>query len=396
MPPLSRTRVSGHRVRGRLGVWLVVLLVAMLTVACNGNGSPAVTDNGSPPDGDGDGATPADDDADNGDRVALQEGETYSWTVQSYTIAGTEPHGWVEDWAQRVSDLTDGQIQMEVHPGGALVGYADMREALTDGIIDIGLNAPAFFQGDDPAFGAWFSMPVLPIDRPALARYLAYQWGYEHGGLELARELYEPFDIHIIGFVTTPNEPVHSRVPIQSLEDFQGLRVRAAPGLVSNMFEAVGASPVAMPGGEIFTALDTGVIDATEFVGWTENRGLGIHEVTDYALFPGFHTPMAIVDVGIHIDTWSQLPERLQLILEDSILWLNRQVDHHTSYRDFETEQQMQDEDGIEVNTLPPEDVERIRQIGLEVTEQYAGESEMSERMVNSMLEFLRFVGELE
>ncbi len=377
--------LAGRRPRGRARVIGASLAAALLALTACTNGAL-----------DEEEAEITLDDEDDDVAAADDEGETWDWTLQSYSIAGTEAHDYVEDWADRVNRLSEGRINIDVQPGGAIVGYPEMREALTDGVLDIAVNASGFFMGDDPAFAAWYNMPVLPQDDPELARYLARQWVYEWDGLELARELYEPFDIHTIGAVMVMNEPVHSLEPLESIEDFEGKVFRAAPGLTGAMFEAVGAEWQSMPGGEIYTALDTGVIDGAEFVGFTENFGLGLHEVAPYAQYPAFHSQVPIVDVSIRTGIWEELPEHLQLMLEDSVRWLDMKLDHAIQLRDYEMMEVLEAEHGVTITELNEEDKARVRELAFEQAEAWADQSELSARFVESMFEFLEFTGHLD
>lgn len=322
--------------------------------------------------------------------------QTYSLTGVSYAIPGTDPLVMSQEWADRVKRMTAGRVTIDIHPGGSLIGYGNEREGLTSGVIDISINAPMFFAGDDPAFGAWGLIPVAPIDNPARARHLNYQWAHFGGGLEIAREMYAPYNIHLIGTVHKSNEPVMSRVPLNALSDFQGLQVRAAPGLVASLFEAVGANPVAMGGGQIYSALDTGVVDAAEFVGAQENLGAGLHEVSRYALYPGFHSPSVTGDVTIRADVWDSMPEDIQLILEDSVKWLNSRIDHEMAVLDVEALARYSDEFGIELSSLSEEEIAEVQRLALEVTLEYRERSEMSARLIDSYLEHARRMGVID
>jgi TRAP-type mannitol/chloroaromatic compound transport system substrate-binding protein len=354
-----------------------VVVLALALAACNGVADVA-------------------DVGENDEAEAVGFDETIDLTAVSYAIPGTDPLVMSEEWAERLEEKSGGRFQIDLHPGGTLIGYGEEREGLTEGVIDIALTAPMFFSGDDPGFAAWGLIPAAPITEPERARYFLKQWVEYGGGLELARELYEPFDLYPIGTVHKSHEPVMSTVPLRSLEDFQGLRIRAAPGLVAEVFAGVGAEPVSLPGGEIYTALDTGVVDAAEFVGAQENYGAGLHEVADYVLFPAFHSPSVVGDVTMRIEDWEALPRDLQLILEDSVRWLNERINYDMGVRDIEALERFETEYGIEVNSLSDEEYQEIKEIQLEVTRAWRDESEMAQRIIDSYLEFAERMGFLD
>lgn len=371
--------------RGRQ-VLLAVLGIALLlfAIGCSGPGGTTAPTQPSPND---DSAT------DDGNQTrSLPATQQFKWTMQSYGIAGTEPHEIVQQGIDRLRVISGGRLDIELHPGGALMGYAEMLEAVQTGALELSFNASSFFIGQDPAFAAWFDMPgVLPQDS-RLARHLKREWQYAEG-IEIGRELYAQYNNYLVGAALMMNEPIHSKDPIRTLDDFKGKKFRAAPGLIQEMFERVGAIPIAMPGGEIYSALDTGVIDGAEFVGFTENFGLGIHEVTNYVLYPGFHSQVPLGDLAVNQDKWNELPEDLQLLLEDFLVWVDARTDYVVQQRDLEVIEILKHDFGVEHVVLPLEEQQQVQRLGAQLTREWADKSPLSRKMIDSMFAFLDRTG---
>ena len=273
---------------------------------------------------------------------------------------------------------------------GTLVGSFEQIDALGKGIFEVGHNAPAYYAGKDAAFSAIFSLAgVWPSSTEAKV------WFDHFGGKELITELYAKYKIHHVGRVLSAPEPIMSKKPLRSLNDFQGLKIRTTPGLASALFQGLGASPVPMGGGQIYTALDTGVVDAAEFVTLSENYDLGLHEVSKYVLFPSFHCPTAICDISVSQKAWAKLPADLQAAMQMMTYELDARWDYMGRAESVDRLQKMIQR-GLVVTTLPASDMEKARKIAVKNAIEWRGKSDMSKRMIDSILDYLRKTGVVE
>jgi TRAP-type mannitol/chloroaromatic compound transport system substrate-binding protein len=165
--------------------------------------------------------------------------------------------------------------------------------------------------------------------------------------------------------------------------------------LPEDLFNRLGAAPVAISGGEIYTSLDTGVIDAAEFITLKEDFDFGFHEVTDYVLWPSFHSVASMADFAVNMDAWAKLPDDLKIIFEMSLNEIAYFRDLKLRAADYEILQQL-DELGMERTILPEEDWATLLPMAVEVAEAYAAKSPLADRVITSYIDYLKFIGRLQ
>jgi TRAP-type mannitol/chloroaromatic compound transport system substrate-binding protein len=209
------------------------------------------------------------------------------------------------------------------------------------------------------------------------------------------RELTEEYNVYTVGFGSSPPESIFTNRALRTLNDFQGLKVRTPSGLTADLFAKLGASPTPVSGGELYTALSTGVIDAAEWISVTENYDAGLAEVVDYVLWPSFHTSVALVDIGVNLDEWNALPDDLKACWEAAATQFADYYWYTAYAKDFETIENMKAM-GIEHTQLSAADFEEVRGMSMEVAQDYKAKSPLSAKVIDSMLNFMRYIGELE
>ena len=313
--------------------------------------------------------------------------KVYKWRCQTYAVPGSVGYKALEESIADLKEATNGQIDIALYGVGTLVGPFEQLEAVGNGIFECSFNAGGYYAGNDPAFAAFFSLiGVWPSTDDVKV------WAYYFGGNDLVRELYAKYGVHYVGPALVGAEPIMSNVPLRSLEDFEGIKIRTAGGLGSELFKRLGASPVKLGGGELYTALDTNVVNAAEFVSLAENYDMGLHEVTDYVLYPSFHGPIAMCDFTVNQRAWDSLPEHLQAQLNLWVHELDAKFDYMSRAESLLALQNMK-EYGVEHTTLSDEDMEKAKQISLEIAEDWKEKSPMSEKIINSILSYLKLAG---
>lgn len=308
----------------------------------------------------------------------------YNWTFQTSETAG-EP-GFVNKtkWAEEVGRLSGDRIAIEILPIGAVVPHTDTLDAVGAGILQGHLTDPSYFAGKDPAFSLMGNLVGAWSDPFELLGYM--QSG---GGNELYRELVEPYGVHFIGAAATEAEAFVSKVPIRTVEDLQGVKLRAPEGMVFNIFSKAGASPVALPGSEIFTALDKGVVDAADNTVFATNHAQGLHDFANYPLYPGFHS-LPLIDISINKEVWDGLPEDLQEVLNASVDSFI--LDHIYSVRQLDAAAvaEAREDENIEIINWSADERQKFRQIAQDEWEAAAGANDMTQRYYDSVTEYLR------
>ncbi len=238
--------------------------------------------------------------------------ETYNWKFQTFHTATAYPTLAFQEFAERLKQKTDGRISMEVFPVGGLVAHNGTMEAIQAGVLTGHYTASSYFAGKDPAFA---------VLGDTLAAYPDIDqrngWFTEGGGQELASELYKKYGIHFIGNVYWPAEWIPSRKEIRAPSDFKGIKMRAPEGLVGSLLGHYGASVVALPSSDVYSALETGVLDATDWGYLDANLNGGFHDIADFAIFARHSMP--VTEIGISEKVWADLPDDLKKIFEDEV-----------------------------------------------------------------------------
>jgi len=215
-------------------------------------------------------------------------------------------------YAQRVSDMTGGRITIKEFAGGELVHPLKVHDAVQEGSADIYHSADYYFQGKSPAYAFFTSVPG------GLAADEMHAWMFHGGGWELWDELGAQFGIkHFPGGNTGHQMGGWFGKEINSLDDLKGLKMRI-PGLGGAMIKALGGTSVTLAGSEILPALQSGTIDAAEWVGPWNDLAFGFYKVTKNYYFPGFHEPGPVLGMGISMQVWESLSKEDQAIIQNA------------------------------------------------------------------------------
>jgi len=227
-----------------------------------------------------------------------------SWPAH-FPIMGTG----VEKFVQRVKDISSGSLEIKLYPKNTLVPALAVFDACSSGQIDAFHSGPYYWKGKNSAFalysGAPFGFTAEEIN----------SWMLFGGGLELWREQYAKYNLYpFMGGNTNIQMGGWFRKPINSLEDMKGLKMRM-PGLGGEVFSKMGVNPILLPAGEIYTALERGVIDATEWVGPALDIKMGFYKVAPY-YYSGWHEPGSILEVTFNKYSFEKLSFEHQAIIE--------------------------------------------------------------------------------
>ena len=213
------------------------------------------------------------------------------------------------DLAEMLAVASGGTLQMKTFEPGALVPVLETFDAVAKGAVDAGYTAGTFWAGKDVTFNMYSAVPF----GPATEEYLA--WMTEGGGLELQDELYASHNLKsILCGVVTPEAGGWFNKEINAVSDLDGLKMRFA-GLGAQVIERVGVSPQLMAPGDIYAALDRGVIDATEFSTPAADISLGFDEVAKYYYFPGWQQQSAFAQLLINLDLWNGLSDQHKTLI---------------------------------------------------------------------------------
>lgn len=307
----------------------------------------------------------------------------YKWKAQTYAVPGSVGYKALAKSLKNLKAATGGRLDIKLYGVGTLVGPVDQLDAVGKGMFECSFNAGAYYAGKDPAFAAFFSL-IGCWDSTEDVKI----WAYYFGGNELVRELYGKYNVHYVGPALVGAEPIMSEVPIRSLEDFKGIKIRTAGGLCGRLFKDLGASPVKMGGGDLYTAMDTNIVDAAEFVSLSENWDIGLHEVSKYVLYPSFHGPIAMCDFTVNKKVWDKLPQDLQAALEMCIYEMDARFDYKSKAESMKTLQKMIDA-GLIHTQLSDADMKKAKQMSLKIAKDWRKKSPMSKKIIDSIFSYL-------
>ena len=227
-----------------------------------------------------------------------------SWPAH-FPIMGTG----VERFAQRVKDVSGGSLEIKLYPKNTLVPALAVFDAASSGQIDAFHSGPYYWKGKNSAFSLYSGIPF------GFTAEEINSWILFGGGMDLWREQYAKYNLHpFMGGNTNIQMGGWFRKPIESIESMQGLKMRI-PGLAGEVFSKMGVNPILLPAGEIYTSLERGVIDATEWVGPALDIKMGFYKVAPY-YYSGWHEPGSILELTFNKQSWDKMAFEHQSIIE--------------------------------------------------------------------------------
>ena len=226
----------------------------------------------------------------------------------SRNLPGTSP---VVVWmAEELKLASNGAIVLDLHDPGEIVPAFAITDAVRERKVEAGVTWIGYDQGKIPAAPLFAAVPF------GFEPWAFMAWWYHGGGRPLAEEIYAEYNIKpILCTISGPETAGWFREPIQSTDDVEGLKIRFA-GLGGKVMQNAGASVTMLPAGEIFQALETGVIDATEYAQPISDQALGFNRIAKYNYYPGWHQPFSATHLLINLDIWNQLSSADQSMLE--------------------------------------------------------------------------------
>jgi TRAP-type mannitol/chloroaromatic compound transport system substrate-binding protein len=255
-------------------------------------------------------------------------------------------------------------------------------DAVSQGSVEMGHGSAYYWAGKVPEAQFFSSVPFGMTAKGMNA------WLYHGGGLELWREVYAPFNLIPFPMGNTGIQMGGwFNKKIESLEDVKGLRMRI-PGLGGKVFKRAGGNPVLMSGGEIYTALERGTIDATEWVAPFHDLRLGLNRAAKYYYFPGWHEPGTEFELIINLNNWKQLPADLQKIVETTATAISEWIYAQMEFRNQVALQELKQKESVEVLEFPAEVLTELRKLTLETLEEEAAANKKFKRVYNAYKEF--------
>lgn len=319
------------------------------------------------------------------DATAIQTNKKFRWKMLT-TWPPTLPV--VQDgpklFAQWVKEMSGGRLEIQVYGGGELVPALEAFGAVSQGTAEIGHGASYYWAGKVPAAQFFAAVPFGMNPQQMNA------WIISGGGLELWEDVYAPFDLlPLPGGNTTIQMGGWFNKEINSVNDLKGLKMRI-PGLGGKVISKAGGSAILSAGGEIYTNLERGVIDATEWIGPYHDYMMGFYKVARYYYYPGWHEPGTNLEFFININAFSQLPSDLQAIVRNAAARV-----HHWMFCEFESKnnfylQKLVNEENVNLRPFPSKVLEQLRTYSAEVIEEVIQKDAQSRKIYDAYTAFRR------
>ncbi|SDI58531.1 TRAP-type mannitol/chloroaromatic compound transport system, substrate-binding protein [Ferrimonas sediminum] len=319
--------------------------------------------------------------------VAAQPQQLHQWKLvtswpKNFPGLGMAP----ERFAERVNQMSNGRLTITVYGAGDLLPAFEVFDAVSQGTAEMGHSAAYYWKGKVPA-AQFFSTLPFGMNAQEMNSWLSYG-----GGMALWHEVYAPFGIKpLAGGNTGVQMGGWFNKEINSLEDFKGLKMRL-PGLGGEVLARLGGVPVTLPGRELFTALQTGAIDATEWVGPYNDLAFGLHKAATYYYYPGWHEPGTTLEFIVNQKAYDALPADLQAIVVSASQAVNQDMLDEYTMRNIDALHALVQDHGVQLRRFPDDVLEALRLASAQVVAEQAASDAQMKKVYDSYRNFYQGV----
>lgn len=321
--------------------------------------------------------------------VQQQERSAAGQQVFHWKLVTTWPKGFPglgtapEKFAAMVNKMSRGRLQIKVYGAGELVPALGVFDAVSTGSAEAGHGAAYYWKGKLPSSIFFTAVPF------GMTAQEMNGWLYHGGGLELWREAYAPFNlIPMAGGNTGVQMAGWFNKEINSIADVKGLKMRI-PGSGGEVWNRLGGTSVTLPGGELYTSLQTGVIDATEWVAPYNDLAFGFHEVAKYYYYPGWHEPGSTLELIINKQAFEALPDDLKAMVETAARYANADMLDEYTARNNAALHQLVDVHDVQLRKLPDDVIRGLHKASDEYLEELGNSDPMTHKVYTSWKSFM-------
>jgi len=296
-------------------------------------------------------------------------------------------HEYALDYAKKVNDMTGGDLKIEVLPAGAVVPAFGLLEAVSKGTLDGGHGVLVYHYGKQTALALWGSGPGYGMDANMLLAWHRYG-----GGKELLEKLYASIGANVVSFPygPMPTQPLGwFKKPITKADDLKGLKYRTV-GISIDVFQAMGAAVNALPGGEIVSAMDRGLLDAAEFNNATSDRLLGFADVSKVCMLQSYHQNAEQFEITFNKTKYDALPDKMKAIIANAVEAAGQEMSWKAIDRYSQDYIELQTKDKVKFYKTPDAILKRQLEVYDEVVAKKAAENPLFKEIVQSQLAFAK------
>lgn len=296
-------------------------------------------------------------------------------------------HEYALDYARKVNDMTGGDLKIEVLPAGAVVPAFGLLDAVSKGTLDGGHGVMVYHYGKQTALALWGSGPAYAMDANMLL-----SWHKYGGGKELLAKLYNSIGANVVSFPygPMPTQPLGwFKKPVQKADDLQGVKYRTV-GISIDVFTGLGAAVNALPGGEIVSAMDRGLLDAAEFNNASSDRLLGFPDVSKVCMLQSYHQNAEQFEILFNKTKYDSLPDKLRAIIAGATEAASQDMSWKAIDRYSQDYEGMQSKDNVKFYKTPDSLLQKQLDIYDEVVRKKSAENPLFKEIVESQQAFAK------
>ncbi|MYM63805.1 TRAP transporter substrate-binding protein [Pseudomaricurvus sp. HS19] len=315
--------------------------------------------------------------------AARGEQQTYHWKMvttwpKNFPGLGSA----ATNFARLMNEMSDGRLTVSVYGAGELVPALGVFDAVSSGSVEAGHGAAYYWKGKNSATQFFTAIPF------GMNAQEMNGWLYYGGGMELWREIYAPFNIiPFAGGNTGIQMAGWFNKPINTMDDIKGLKMRI-PGLGGEVWNRAGGTSVNIPGGELYTALQTGVIDATEWVGPYNDLAFGFYQVAKYYYYPGWHETGSTLELIVNKDAYEALPADLQAMVDTAARMANQDMLDEFTGRNNRALEELVNKHHVDLRPIPEPVLRELEQIAHQIYAEESAKNPDFKRVYDAYMEF--------
>ena len=317
--------------------------------------------------------------------ITPSRAQSFSLRMQGFLAAASPTHRAFEKWANDIKEKSGGKLTIQALPVGGAVAPGETINAIGAGILDGHYSSSSFFAARDPGFTVFGDTGASYDTVEARDR-----WWLEGGGEELGKELYASANMVYVANVFWPSEHIPSRKPLNGVADLKGLKIRVPPGFIAEYFGKAGAAVVNLPGGEVFNALQWGVLDATDWASPGQNYEVGLYKAAKFSVNASHSMPAT--EICFSKAKWDALPSEIKQLITAETRTMSNQLKLQIKADDDAALAKMKTE-GVEVITWSKDELSKLRAFTGEVQDILSARGPMAKKIVDSHRAFQKKLG---
>ena len=322
------------------------------------------------------------------------DAEAKKLKLQASSKAGDWAHRFMTDnWGPKLKAMSGGAVEVEVLATKAVVPHRETIDAVANGILDGDLNAVSYFSGRDPAFAIIGDL-IAGYDTVDQVRTFCMHGG----GKEILQKLYDKYTkgkVHVVGCGPYAKEAFVSTIPINTVADMKGVKIRSPEGLAAEVFKRAGATPVSLPFSEVYTALEKKLIDAADASAHVNNNASGMYKIAKFPIYPGIHS-MAVLQFIVNKKVWDKLGPDGQAALE---IWYSAAYDamrREADLQDRAIAAEQRAGGDITVIDWSTEERAKFREIAVGAWNDFAAKSPLAKEALDAHINYMKQIGLLK